>query len=132
MRKFELFRRGAALLTATTISLSLVGCNSERVNNDEALNNLDAIGEFYRHIDSQYSNTCCKHLDIQFGNVIETFSECAGYDITASFGLNSSTCSYVISKDGSIYISGETNSYNYYSVNHNVYEGSNPAIQKVK
>lgn len=74
----------------------------------------------------------CRHLDIQFGNVMETFSECAGYDIDVGFEFYNSKCRYVISKDGSTYISGTTNSYHFYSINHNAYEGDNPTMQKVK
>lgn len=139
MENFKLLKRGAALLTAATISLSLTGCNFNRNNSDnvgdETVTTTSSDIEAENKDTKKYS--LCQHLDIKFGNVIETFSECAGYKIEADTWHG--TMSYVIFKDDEVILKGSSSTYNKYYVNHDYfssnnddYKENNHAIQKVK
>ena len=60
-----------------------------------------------------------------------TFKECEGYDLHIK-SINHSDCHYTISKNDEIYLTGATTEFNYFTVNHNLYESENKAIQKSK
>lgn len=131
MKNLKLFKRGCSILTATTISLTLVGCGRRQDESKEELPHETIIIEETQE-NTEPPRDMCTHFTILIGEEYETYKECDGYNI---YLINKNgACGYTIYVNDGIYMymDGLTSEYTVAHINHNVVESNNPAIQKVK
>ena len=131
MKNLKLFKECCSLLTATTISLNLVGCSFFKTDSKEEIATIPTTTEFHQD-QTEPPKDICTHFTILIGEKYETYKECDGYKI---YLLNKNgACGYTIyvNDETYLYMEGFTSEYTVANINHNVVESDNQAIQKVK
>ena len=110
MKNLKIYKSALALLTATSILL-LCGCNSSKKDN---------------------KNDSCRHLTVYFEDSPVTFKECEGYEIGEVYSYG--RLLYEVKKENQTFLSGGTNQFNIYKVNHDTCDEliNEESVQKTK